>query len=179
MTHGGGRSASAGRPSRRFPRVGPFEGVCGPPGGRAASQPHRGDETRCRALVARLWRSAVLAPLLGPLSARPEGQCRQGLESNPDVRFLCGIKAGGQVRPRPNHAAPQRGSVQGLPGFRASPFAGITLGLLGSLRGSRYPKSPATSRFARGLRRGCDAKNAKTPRFYSIVRPANKSQELN
>lgn len=139
-------------------------------GGRAASQPHRGDETRCRALVARLWRSAVLAPLLGPLSARPEGQCRQGLESNPDVRFLCGIKAGGQVRPRPNHAAPQRGSVQGLPGFRASPFAGITLGLLGSLRGSRYPKSPATSRFARGLRRGCDAKNAKTPRFYSIVR---------
>lgn len=114
---------------------------------------------RCGPIV----RVGGLSPRHGPFFARPAGHGRRELEGNPEVRFLCWIKAGGQVRPRLNHTAPQRGAVQGLPGFRAAPCAGITLGPLDSHRGSPNRQTPATSWFARGSRRGYGPKTTKMP----------------
>lgn len=114
---------------------------------------------RCGPIV----RAGGFGPRQGLLFARPAGHGRRGLKGNPAVRFLCWIKAGGQVRPRPSHTAPQRGSVQGLPGFRTAPHAGITLGPLGSYRGSLNAQSPATGWLARGSGRGYGPKTAKMP----------------
>ena len=90
-------------------------------------------------------------------SGSPDARCK----GNSEVRFGCGIKSGGQVRPRTNHTDPQRGAVQGLSGFRTATCAGVTFGPWGSLRGSACGKLPAAGLFERGSRRGSGTKTQK------------------
>ena len=96
---------------------------------------------------------------------RPENQCSGSPEArckvNSEVRFWCWIKSGGQVRPRTNHTAPQRGAVQGLSGFWTATCAGVTFRLRGSHRGSGSRQTRATSPFQRGSRRGSGPKTQK------------------
>ncbi len=119
----------------------------------------------------------LLNPIRDHLPTEIQGQPRGPEQGNPEVRFLCWIKAGGQVRPRLNHTAPQRGAVQGLSGFWTAPCAGVTFGPLGSQRGSGYAVSPATSRFVRGSRRGCSPQNRKNaPAFAGGIKARYRSE---
>ena len=128
-----GRSAPVERPSCRSPPCRPLRAPLRPSRAGGGTRVPPACETRCQP---------------------PVGRCRgvgvRAAEGNPEVRFLCGIKAGGQVLPRLNHTAPQRGAVQGLSGFRTSPCAGGTFGPRGSHWGSVYGKPPAMGQFVRG-----------------------------
>lgn len=139
-----GRSAPAERPSCRSPPCRPLRAPLRPSraGGGTRAPPAR--EARCRP---------------------PVGRCRGvgagAAEGNPEVRFLSGIKAGGQVRPRLDHTAPQRGAVQGL---SDCPLRGGHIGASGLTSGVRSCAKSRRKPISAGLITGISAsKSQNTP----------------
>ena len=165
-----GRFVPAERSSIHSPPCRPLGGLsrrtCGTGG--IPAPPRSG--ARCWGRSARLS-GATIPHWCAEDQGRPENQCSGRPEArckgNSEVRFGCWIKSGGQVRPRTNHTAPQRGAVQGLSGFRTATCAGVTFGLRGSHRGSGSRQTRATSPFQRGSQRGS---GPKTPKMLPLLR---------
>ena len=143
-----GRSVTAERPSNCFARVGPCKAVCAPPAGRVEPQPRKGAERGV---------GPFFAPE-APGGTEAKRQPRRSDRGNPEGSIFVRDKGRGSQAPlRPCHTAPQRGSVQGLPGFRTIPLRGGHIRASGLTSGVCLPANPRRKPVSAGLTVGITA----------------------